>query len=230
MAKRVAIVLVLAVVAGACGSSDAGQSSESRDSSENVEESPVASNEDPPPTVTGGFTVVLPEAPEGEVDGASTGVPGLVLEPERVTGEIYVWCDDLTLNPRDDAPIEAGVVAAQGDVFTTGQGAGWYVEFSAEEFSPGDSVELPSPAWDLDFFYVAAVPETSPVVWEFSSKEEESFGTLTLHEIPCQDDGDTLRFSIEGGIGSEKNPGYIAWAEITGDFTGEITGPPDFAG
>lgn len=178
-----------------------------------------------------GFTVVLPDAPDGEHDGSVDRVPGVVLEPDRVNGDIQVWCDDLTLNPRDDAPNESGVFAFQGEFADPFEGAAWSIEFSAEQFEAGDIIELPSPAWDLVFFYLAAVPETAPVVWELSSSEEESFGTIILHEIPCRGDGDTLRFSIDGGIGSERNPGYIAWGDATGGVSGRVgEPPPGFAG
>jgi len=174
----------------------------------------------------GDFTLVLPEAPEEQIGHETTRVPGTTLTHDRVVGPYYIWCEDLDLNSNPDVAQEDGVYAMQGEVFGRGEGAGWIMNFSAEKFSPGDVVPLPSESWELIFFYVAAVPDLSPIVWNLNSDQEESFGTITLHEIPCQGNGDSLRFTIDGGIGSETYPGYIAWADISGSFTGTVTGPP----
>lgn len=200
--------LVVALVVAACGAEDAPQGD-----------------------TTSGFTVVLPEAPDGEIGPESTGVPGPTLSPDRIAGDAYVWCDELDLNPNEDAPDEVGVWAVQRAAGPGEGGPFWLLVVSAERFAAGDVVPLPSGSWELVFFYLADVADVSPTVWEFNSDQEESFGTLTLHEMPCQGNGDTLRFTIDGGIGSERNPGYIAWADISGGFTGSITGPPeDFGG
>lgn len=207
------VVVVLIVIASACGTD---------------ENTPVA---DPPPATapaeTSGLSFQLPVAPLDADDIGPDALADLgpTIDPDRFGDGVWVWCADLELNPNDDAPREAGVFAAIGDIFFTGEGAGWALELSAEEFQADETVPFPSAAWDLSLFMVD-LHDLTGIPREFASKEEESTGSITLTAIPCQGGGDKLSFTVDGRIGAETNPGFRSAAGISGSFTGTVGDPP----
>jgi len=162
---------------------------------------------------------VLPGLPE-DVDApqpvASVGEP---VDPARLnTDEIWLWCED-----RGDATFGTAIL---GDIWKTEQGAGVLIQINAA-LLPG-TYELPSPQDELVLFLVDLHGDPD-LATEYSSSEEESWGSVTIESVPCGDDNADLAFTVDGAIGAETNPGFISATEVTGSLRIAETGePPDW--
>ena len=165
------------------------------------------------------LAIVLPAPPDDLDVSEPVYVPGEPLDPTRLdTTQRWLWCDE-----SQGAPVAR---LAVGDVWLAGEGVGVSVQVNVLTLTAGTEVELPSDFDDLSFFFVDTTQDDPLVPREYGSNEEESSGTLTLDALPCRGEGDVLAVSIDGAIGAETNPGYIAAATVNGRVQMTVTGPP----
>ncbi len=159
----------------------------------------------------------LPDDPTATQPVASEGNP---VDLARLnTNETWLWCDD-----RDGNGLFATAIV--GDIWKTNEGAGVLMGVSSE-LAPG-TYPLPSSAEEFVVFLVDMHGEAG-IPTEYSSNEQESFGEVTIESVPCGEGGDTLSFTIDGGLGAETNPGFAAAVRVAGEVEIVQNGqPPDW--
>ena len=127
------------------------------------------------------LTFTLPAPPDDLDVPQPVFVPGEVVDPTRFEATSrWLWCDET-----EGTPI---VTLAVGDVWQTGEGAGVIIEINPLSIGGGNDLELPTLPSDVVVFFVD-VHDIAGLPQEYSSVQEESFGTVTVDAVPCVGEG-----------------------------------------
>lgn len=166
---------------------------------------------------------VLPGFPDDPNVPEPVASRGETVDPDHLnTDAIWLWCGGQSS--------EALATLIAGDIWQTFEGAGFIVEVSST-IEIGEVYELPRSTYDfvvflVDLHGIEGIPE------EYSSAEEESYGTVVFESLPCSADSNELAFTINGALGAETNPGFTSAVTVDGTLRVAETGEPpeDFFG
>lgn len=224
---RRALLTVLALAAVACSGDDDSAPDGDETASSVETTAPVETATDADADADGtplperfDLTFTLPAPPDDLDVPEPVFVPGETVDPARInTDAQWLWCDET-----EGTPI---VTLAIGDVWQTGEGAGVAIEINPLSVGGGNDLALPTLPSDVVVFFLD-IHDIVGLPQEYSSVQEESFGTITVDAVPCVGQGDVLDLTIDGALGAETNPGFISATLIEGGVRLGVTGPPPF--